>query len=95
MFVLLLICIVPVGAYIAYDDWMDVYNCYPFASGRVNVMANDVNDADDPSLIKFEITEYPKHGFASLGNTGWLGYIANDYFEVDSLKYLLCRKPSP
>lgn len=93
LFVLLIMCIAPVGAYEAYDDFVEGVDCDLYLH-RVDIMENDENDITDLSSIQLEITQYPLHGiiygpdYDPDRGTGWLVYDHDRGFKgSDSLKY--------
>ena len=96
-FVLILMCVMPVGALKAVTDYYSYHDggCihgYPEYLG--NVLENDIPSSP---LLTVEITEMPKHGFAKLEPNGELRYNNEDkdfFTGTDYLRYRIINGTS-
>ena len=88
LFVLLMMCVTPVGAYKAVGDSLDVINSAFLGDTYFNIFANDI--ATPYPMVYPEITEEPNHGFIYFDEDRMrMVYITNDpfYFGPDYFKY--------
>jgi hypothetical protein len=93
LFVLLMICTIPVGAHRAINDDATVINSMVLSGvlNSFNILQNDI-PYPDPSVISIEITQNPIHGSVYQDSNFGIGtydYLSNDpaYFGTDYFKY--------